>query len=501
MGASFSMTPERLREALSAGNNGGGNSNDSDLASGASGYSFGRAEMQEESYFKNMTDDPTKAVLFFYLNSGLFRFEQHRDHTTSDDLKMVNLDQLKMDIEGEMLTPLEYNDVVRRFYSQHPFMDFTSKSCTACGIRLIERTEDPYISYIDVPLTEPNIIEALRYSPQQALDLTRRRDAPESIVTIPFDANWNQHTINLTSAISFFESSHDGAPVFWHLHPELVGSMPDGTHCATLCPICHESVMRNKTIPRLSIAAGVDFGYFQRLGLVYPNLHEQLILSRTRLYFSVIKVSSNLKGQVNMNHRNKVRCHSIMFPHNASEIASNMFGSSLRGEGGLLQLEELRKLLHLYMVDPQGRPDAIAKDIFQTVNLLARPHVVAQWLIVLKWLNPHYADLDLFDLKRTVVDSLELLNKEIIDQCHTINDPDVLEYEMALGSDVAGVRNTEILEPGAGVQRCHDVDPAGVEFNDISYSYVTNSEAAYYSGGTEDFRLKALDTSGPIVCC
>jgi hypothetical protein len=65
MGASFSMTPERLREALSAGNNGGGNSNDSDLESGASGYSFGRAEMQEESYFKNMTDDPTKAVLFF----------------------------------------------------------------------------------------------------------------------------------------------------------------------------------------------------------------------------------------------------------------------------------------------------------------------------------------------------------------------------------------------------------------------------------------------------
>jgi hypothetical protein len=131
MGASFSMTPERLREALSAGNNGGGISNDSDLESGASGYSFGRAEMQEESYFKNMTDDPTKAVLFFYLNSGLFRFEQHRDHTTSDDLKRVNLEQLKMDIEGEMLTPLEYNDVVRRFYSQHPFMDFTSKSCTA----------------------------------------------------------------------------------------------------------------------------------------------------------------------------------------------------------------------------------------------------------------------------------------------------------------------------------------------------------------------------------
>jgi hypothetical protein len=398
-----------------------------------------------------------------------------------------------MDIEGEMLTPLEYNDVVRRFYSQHPFMDFTSNSCTACGIRHIERTKDPYISYIDVPLTEPNIIEGLQYSPQQALDLTRQRDAPESIVTIPFDANWNQRTINLTSAIPFFESSHDGAPVFWHLHPELVGSMPDGERCATLCPICHESVMRNKTIPRLSIAAGVDFGYFQRLGLVYPNLHEQMILSRTRLYFTVIKVSSNLKGQVNMNHRNKARCHSIMFPHNASEIASNMFGSSLRGEGGLLQLEELQKLLHLYMVDPQGRPDAIAKDIFQTVNLLARPHVVAQWLIVLKWLNPHYADLDLFDLKRTVVDSLELLNKEIIDQCHTINDPDVLEYEMALGSDVAGVRNTEILGPGAGVQRCHDVDPAGVEFNDISYSYVTNSEAAYYSGGTEDFCLKALE--------
>jgi hypothetical protein len=252
--------------------------------------------------------------------------------------------------------------------------------------------------------------------------------------------------------------------------------------------------MAKGTIPNLSIAAGIDFGYFQRLGLTYPNLHEQLILSRTRLYFSIVKVSSNSKGQVNMNTRNKVRCHSILFPHNAAEVATQMFGSDLRGENGLLEINELRKLIHLYMVDPQGRPDAIARSIFQTVNLIGRPHVIAQWLIVLKWLHPHYSNIDVTDIKTTVQEVMDLVNKEVVDECETIDNPDAVQYEMGLGSDVAQVQNTEILNSNSGLghdstERCH----ASEEFNDISYSYVTNSKAACYGSARSNYRLAALD--------
>jgi hypothetical protein len=280
----------------------------------------------------------------------------------------------------------------------------------------------------------------------------------------------------------------------------MVDTREDGSHSAALCPSCHDSIVVLGKIPKLSIAAGVDFGHFNRLGLTHPNLHEQLVLSRTRLYFSMFKISSNAKGQVNMNTQNKVRCHSILFPHDAPGVSSHMFGSDLRGPDGLLELSSLRRLLHLYMVDPQGRPDAIAQDIFRTVNLLARPHVIAQWLITLKWLHPFYADIDVTDIQRTTRETLGMLNKEIIDSCSAIDDPDAVEHEMGLGSDVAQVRNIEITDPAAVRQRQMEMDQdrqqeftAAPGFNDISYSFVTNADTAYYTGGEEDFRLRALE--------
>jgi hypothetical protein len=87
-----------------------------------------------------------------------------------------------------------------------------------------------------------------------------------------------------------------------------------------------------------------------------------------------------------------------------------------------------------------------------------------------------------------------MLNREILDNCSAINDPDAVEHEMGLGSDVAQVRNMEITDP-AEVQQCQmemDRDQqqefkTAPGFNDISYSFVTNADTAYYTGGEEDF--------------
>jgi hypothetical protein len=73
----------------------------------------------------------------------------------------------------------------------------------------------------------------------------------------------------------------DGSTCLWHLHPELVE--PCGNfYCTKLCPHCADQAKDNKR-QQLIVAAGVDFGYYKRLGLTIPNLNKQLIIARTML--------------------------------------------------------------------------------------------------------------------------------------------------------------------------------------------------------------------------
>ncbi|CAB9509761.1 unknown protein [Seminavis robusta] len=371
--------------------------------------------LREARFFDDFNKHPAKAVLLFYINSGLFRFEQYKDYTASSNGQPIDVDRLVQDIRDERMTDKEYDTIIRKFYELHSFVDFSTKSCGCCGLRLIERIDEPRIQYVRVPLSHSKM-SILKYTLQQAEELSHFMNSPQANVTIPIDSKWNEQSVNLAQVRSFFrQHDNDGGSVFWHLHPELVEIDQDGTHFVSLCPLCHTSVITDEAVPNLSIANDVDFGYFKRIGLTMPNLHEQLMLSRTRMYFAMLKASSNTVGQVNMNDKNRSKCHAIIFPHNSCEVASYIFESSLLEKGGLLDIDEIRKLLHIYMVDPQGRQDAMAREVFQTVNLLARPHVVAQWLIVLRWCHPHYRDLDVTNVKEAVKRVVNEMNNAIID--------------------------------------------------------------------------------------
>ena len=63
----------------------------------------------------------------------------------------------------------------------------------------------------------------------------------------------------------------DATDGLWHLHPELVEVEADDTH-VWLCRHCNRAVHECRVhAPRLSIAAGVDYGAPQRLGLDEPS--------------------------------------------------------------------------------------------------------------------------------------------------------------------------------------------------------------------------------------
>ena len=72
----------------------------------------------------------------------------------------------------------------------------------------------------------------------------------------------------------------------YHLHPELV---KDGI--ASLCSTSHRDIKSSKPkIPKLCIAAGIDFGHPGRLGLPQLTLSEELLICRSRQYVSILKL-------------------------------------------------------------------------------------------------------------------------------------------------------------------------------------------------------------------
>ena len=106
------------------------------------------------------------------------------------------------------------------------------------------------------------------------------------------------------------------------MHPELIDIDENGAESTLVCPICWKDISNDKT-PELSIAAGLDLGYYKCLGLEPPNLDEQMILSRCRLIFATLKLRSNSFGRVGF-HRDKLLCNAILFAHDSPAMASKL---------------------------------------------------------------------------------------------------------------------------------------------------------------------------------
>ena len=262
-----------------------------------------------------------------------------------------------------------------------------------------------------------------------------------------------------------------------------------GKWSTMLCPNCDNSV-KAKKIPSLSIAGGIDFGYYKRLGLEEPNLQEQLILSRTRLCHAVLKASSNNHGaSKDFDSRSLARIHAIIFPHNAPEVATHLYNPNIFEENGLLDLEQLKNQLSIYFVTDKGSHDSLANAVFGSSRILARPWVIAQWLLVLKATNKSYEDLDLQNVtKDRVTAVLDKLRIHLEETAEILDAPEVLQFEEQLGSDVAQNQHTEEVDEvvdESGQQRQEGV-------SSMRYTYLTKQEKAYLAGDDKDFRLSVL---------
>ena len=250
---------------------------------------------------------------------------------------------------------------------------------------------------------------------------------------------------------SMYKSPSTG--VLYHLHPELVAVDAGGVETTHLCPSCLKAVNK-RCVPKLSIAAGVDFGVRSRLGLEELNMHEEVILSRCRLFQATIKLST-IKG-------NRIACHAIVFADDSPEVASAALSSDAMFDG-----ERLKHTLKLYLVDERKNFDRLFKKLFGTVSIFARAWVIHQWLVVFIAVHPHYQFVvapKYAALQRTI----EETNKYILDNCVCVTDESVLDHDRRAGSDVAAQMGGNIDSPVASTGDVADEQAEGIQYRFVT---------------------------------
>lgn len=202
--------------------------------------------------------------------------------------------------------------------------------------------------------------------------------------------------------------------------------------------------MRNKNEKCLCLANGYDFGDYRRIGLTPLNQLERTILSTVRLYNVIIKLQHSKTSD---DGRQAIKGHCVAFTHDAPLKAGNIFRSGINF-GDEKTIEELLKTIKLCFIAENGKIDRLISTCMQLPDgvLCARGWVILQWLTVLKHVNHKFYDDVVVPTQAEINLFLSKLKKALKGDAIIISDEDALQYEKALGDDVAKVRtNNETI--------------------------------------------------------
>lgn len=261
-------------------------------------------------------------------------------------------------------------------------------------------------------------------------------------------------------------------PIYYHLHPEfvdekIVSGEPKKRYTTTLCSECKKNIDAGE-IPRRSIAAGVDFGDANRIGLEPLTDRERQIISKVRHYLLIIKIESNIDyNRTKEKGQSKVKGCGIYFDDDSPQVVSD-----------LLSQEGINGDVTLQLVGPDGEYDSLAKKVFGSANVEGRAWVIYQWLKVLRMINIHYIydddELPHFD---EVKDRLDTANKALFENAHLVNDESVVRETDIAKYDARYIRTRTSGEDDM------EVDEDGKSGNDFPLRgvFVTSAQ----KGGTD----------------
>ena len=146
-----------------------------------------------------------------------------------------------------------------------------------------------------------------------------------------------------------------------------------------------------KKIPQYCLANNVDFGNYRRIGLTKPNIIESHILSRLRLYQTLIKIKNNQKNGTHANYTGwKIQGNAILFPHTTPIVAPlGLILTNTLDQPSLPNplLDLIKTSIQFQFLGSNSETDFLMKETFQTSILKARSYVIYQWYVCLHEIN------------------------------------------------------------------------------------------------------------------
>jgi hypothetical protein len=277
---------------------------------------------------------------------------------------------------------------------------------------------------------------------------------------------------------------------YFHMHPESL-VVKNGLECTVLCPTCNEwykatTKSSRCNPPKNAVACGLDFGNAMRLGLDTPTVMENTVLSRYRIYHSVLRIHNNMpvkKGERVDGTKCQIRANCVLFPTNSPSVASASLASKILASdsGWVNASEELKELITFQLVGAEGDHDFLLKRMEMSSILKCRPHVLYQRLCIYQHLHPQYAqDAKLPDATdssfnaffRSFGDNLGKFTTAALKSVTTIADKTAIDADRYECDDITQVRTKITTNPVTPEDQCQTEIQHEVE---MSYSLISES--------------------------
>lgn len=202
--------------------------------------------------------------------------------------------------------------------------------------------------------------------------------------------------------------------------------------------------MRKGKVPVLSIASGIDFGDPMRIKLPPLSLIEELLISQSRLYVSIVK----LIGDQESERQSAKRGHVITFPQpdGPTKLAELQRMNSSNSEC-YPRVENLSEFISVVFIGSRLQFDALIPSRFKNIKeLRVRTEVIYLWLYALKNLNPLYQNITIVETTG-IRSALERLTMDLIDNATIVdNEADILVDQIATPEGATDVPIEEIHE-------------------------------------------------------
>ena len=400
-----------------------------------------------EYSFKNFHSHPETAVLLHHFNAGRYDY-----HNLKDDLSSATTrERITNEIQEQFVSNQDKENIIRNFDIEinGGVNNFPSLlTCGCCGIREFIRGSNKIYSRerggVRYKMIEVRKLTLLQYKMKDVNLLKDQKNRGR--ILIPINESGENKSILPEEAISYFHDERDDK--YYHLHREFVSFNDKQVPQTPLCLNCLSSIFPEDTqqtkqnkpmIPTLSLAAGFDFGDYNRLGLTEPNRFEQCILSKVRRFITILKIKDN-RGQRRDYTQQTLKGHAITFDHDAPVVTSTVIDG----------FHSTKSSFRLQLICENGKKDHLIEKIMGSSIILGRPFVLRQWLLILKRINILYSHDDVPCIQ-TIKTLTMTANKNLLDNMIISHDDNDVIKEVREGDDVAQVRSERF-----NAQTCED---------------------------------------------